>query len=115
MSLSTESLEGKKMRVVVTGAEGIVGVGTTFSFRQQGYVVSADYQGGHIAKGVLAGVRDGGVVRFHYSQENTDGSVEIGRSKAFIRQVDGRLQLEEHFVWESKSGSGVNVFEEIEG
>ena len=103
------------MRVVTTAANGVVGADTIFLFRQQGRVVTSTYAGGRIAAGFLAGKWEEGRLFFRYVQIATDEQVESGRSTAEpTRTPDGRLRLTEHFQWESKPGSGTNVFEEIQ-
>src|ERR1700757_5058425 len=113
MNIGCVSLAGKNMRVLATGSTGIVGDGTILRFNQAGNIVWAEYSGGRIAKGPLVGVRDGDLLHFHYSQQYFYGAIDTGRSRAFVREADGRLRIEEHFEWESREGSGVNIFEEI--
>jgi hypothetical protein len=113
MNMKCVSLAGKNMRVIVTDSAGVVGDGTTLRFNQQGNIVWAEYSGGRIANGALVGVRYGNSLDFHYAQQYSDGAIDTGRSRAIVREADGRLQIEEHFEWGSREGSGVNVFEEI--
>jgi hypothetical protein len=112
--LPLPSLDGVRMRVVATAANGVGGADTLFVFKQQGGVVTSAYAGGRIAAGFLAGKWEHGRLFFRYVQITTDEQVESGRSEAKLtRSAGGRLRLEEHFQWESKPGSGTNVFEEI--
>jgi hypothetical protein len=102
------------MSVVATAAVGEVGEGTILRFTQEGAVISAHYAGGTIRVGYLAGVRDGANVTFRYTQVDESGRVDGGRSQCELSTLeDGRLRLVEHFQWESREGSGTNVFEEI--
>jgi len=42
------------------------------------------------------------------------GRLDSGYSTCEINRVkDGRIQLIEHFKWDSREGAGTNVFEEI--
>lgn len=109
------SLDGVKMCVITTAANGVVGADTVFVFRQQGRIVTSSYAGGRIVAGFLAGRwEQDGRLFFRYAQVTVDESVESGRSFAALTHSPvGKLRLEENFVWESKPGSGTNVFEEI--
>jgi hypothetical protein len=108
------SLDGIRMRVVETAANGVVGVDTVFVFQQRGSVVTAHYAGGRIVTGFLAGVWEGALLPFRYVQIADGGRLDSGRSVArVIKLPDGRLRLEEQFQWESKPGAGTNIFEEI--
>ena len=108
------SLDGVKMRVVATAANGVVGAGTIFVFEQQGCVVTARYSGGRITAGFLAGTWDGSRLAFRYVQVTDGDSIDSGQSVAHLtRSPEGRLRLEENFQWESRAGAGTNIFEEI--
>lgn len=109
------TLHGIRMRVVATAANGVVGADTVFVFQQRGRLVTASYAGGRIVAGFLAGRwEQDGRLFFRYAQVTVDESVESGRSFATLARTPmGKLRLEENFVWESKPGSGTNVFEEI--
>jgi len=108
------SLDGVKMRVISTAANGVVGADTIFVFEQRGRTVTANYSGGRIAAGFLAGNWEGDVLRFRYVQVSDGEAIDSGQSAARLsRSPAGRLRLEERFQWESKAGEGLNVFEEI--
>ena len=107
------SLDGVKMCVITTAANGVVGRETIFEFRQQGRVVTAPYRGGKILAGYLAGIRAGERLEFRYVQVTAGEVVQSGSSTARLaRSATGRLQLEEKFQWET-GGTGTNIFEEI--
>ena len=102
------------MRVITTATHGVVGVDTIFHFRQQGEIVTAHYVGGRITAGFLAGKWESARLAFRYVQVADGASVDSGQSVAQVtRSPEGRLRLEECFQWESRDGSGTNIFEEI--
>jgi hypothetical protein len=108
------SLEGVKMCVMSTAANGVVGRETIFEFHQQGRVVTAPYRGGKIVAGYLAGVWEGSVLNFRYVQVTVDQVLQSGSSAAKLtRSAAGRLRLEENFQWDAAGGTGTNIFEEI--
>jgi hypothetical protein len=110
------SLDGIRMRVVATAASGVVGADTIFSFSQRGLVVTAHYAGGRITAGFLAGRWEADRLVFRYVQVADGESVDSGQSVARVtHSPGGRLRLEESFQWETRTGSGTNVFEEICG
>jgi hypothetical protein len=108
------SLNGKKMRVVSTAKAGVVNFDTLFTFKQKGLVVSAHYSGGKVRMGYLVGVILTDALRFQYAQLDTEGQLDGGYSTCEIKRTpDGRIRLLEHFQWESREGSGTNIFEEV--
>jgi len=108
------SLNGKQMRVVSTAEVGVVNAETLFTFTQEGSVVSAHYSGGKVRLGHLVGIISSGILHFRYAQLDTEGRLDGGYSTCEIsRTSDGRIRLLEHFQWESREGSGTNVFEEV--
>ncbi|SDR99458.1 hypothetical protein [Opitutus sp. GAS368] len=108
------SLNGVKMHVITTAANGVVGRETIFDFHQEGRVVTAPYRGGKIMTGYLAGVWEGDLLHFRYVQVTADQVVQGGSSTARIsRSAAGRLRLEENSQWDTAGGAGTNIFEEI--
>jgi hypothetical protein len=110
------NLDGIRMRVVSTDNKGEVNSATLFCFSQEGSLVSAQYSGGHIRLGYLIGTISGAQLHFRYVQLNHEGQIDGGSSIGDLRVLeDGRLQMKEHFRWDSRDGSGTNVFEEVAG
>src|SRR5258708_7004409 len=108
------SLDGVKMCVITTAANGVVGRETIFDFHQEGRVVTAPYRGGKIIAGYLAGVWEESLLHFRYVQVTADQVVQSGSSAARLtRSAAGRLRLEESFQWDAAGGAGTNIFEEI--
>jgi hypothetical protein len=108
------SLNGIQMRVVSTAQNGVVNAETLFTFRQDDAAVSAHYAGGKVRMGYLVGILSPEELRFRYAQLDTEGNLEGGYSTCEIsRTPEGRIRLLEHFQWESREGSGTNIFEEV--
>jgi hypothetical protein len=108
------NLHGRRMRVVQTAPNGIVGIDTVFHFHQTGAVVEARYVGGRIAVGCLVGIFDGDVLSFRFCQISDGVQIDGGASQGRLEKMsDGRLRLVESFTWESRRGKGVSIFEEV--
>jgi hypothetical protein len=102
------------MRVLSTGANGIISGDTILVFEQTGKVVSARYRGGSIVDGYLIGLCEATTLRFRYVQVDELGNLDAGVSTGAIeRLADGRLRLVEQFQWLTRLGEGTNIFEEI--
>ncbi len=57
---------------------------------------------------------DGDALTFRYCHLNHDGKTSTGRCVSRITQTeDGRLRLNETWVWESQEGSGVSTVDEV--
>jgi hypothetical protein len=46
-------------------------------------------------------------------QREADGQIHAGHSVCDLYARDGLLTIAEHFTWDTRHGSGVNIFEEI--
>ena len=109
------SLDGVTMRVVATAETGEVNLETLFEFIQQASVVSAREAGGQVRLGFLVGTLRDQELRFRYSQVDNSGRLDGGSSTCEIKRlVDGRIQLIGHFKWDSREGSGTNIFAEVD-
>ena len=109
------SLNGLRMCVVSTAECGEVNRETLFEFIQEGSVVSARYAGGKVRLGYLVGAMSAEGLRFRYVQVDDSGRLDSGYSTCEIRRMaTGKMQLIEHFTWNSQEGSGINIFEEID-
>jgi hypothetical protein len=107
-------LDGVRMRVVNTASDGEVDANTLFLFGQEGDTVWARYSGGSVELGYLVGRIAADRLTFRYSQVDRRGEIHGGRSVAEVSPLpDGRIRMLEHFQWESRSGSGTNILEEV--
>lgn len=109
------SLDGVRMHVVSTAEGGEVNTETLFEFNQDGSVVSARYAGGKVRLGYLVGTMSAKGLQFRYAQVDNSGRLDGGYSTCEIgRTAEGKVQLVEHFKWDSREGSGTNIYEEID-
>ena len=103
------------MNVTTTASTGVVNKDTIFEFEQIGNIVSAKYSGGKIAKGYLIGLLSNNILEFRYTQVQNNSILDGGYSKCEVELLkNGKIKLIEKFNWESRDGSGENIFEEVE-
>jgi hypothetical protein len=109
--------DNKTFRIVRNDGPGTeVTTETVFHYRQVGNIVHADYFGGGVQVGKLVGILEGDTIRHSYIQVNLAGEFNAGHSIVEVRRsAEGRLQMIDRWEWESKTGQGLAVFEEIEG
>jgi hypothetical protein len=108
------NLDGLCLEVSATAAQGVVGAGTCLRLVQQGTRVLGRYQGGRIARGCLVGNVSRRMLAFRYVQREASGELHAGRSTCdVIRRGDGRMRIVEHFRWDTREGTGTNVFDEV--
>lgn len=105
--------DGKRFRKVLDGPADDAPIAL---YRQQGDLVWAEFAGGDVRRGSLAGTRDAdGVISFSYSMVLEDGRVISGRSVNTPQMLDdGRIRL--HESWErygTHATSGVSYIEEV--
>ena len=106
-------LDGLRLSVQSTAANGVVGAGTHLDLVQRGSRVLGTYKGGRIRRGCLVGRLSGDSLTFRYLQVEESGELHGGRSTCDItRREDDRVRIVEHFTWRTRAGSGTNVFEE---
>lgn len=107
-------LNDLRMRVIEASGNSAVSNDTVFTFQQHGPMVTAQYAGGDVLCGFLVGQRTATSLLWRYIQFATDGKLDAGRDSCVIRRgASGRLQIVEHYHWETRDGTGTNVLEEV--
>lgn len=110
------SLDGRTLVGVANDDAGEVSAETTFAFEQDGDRISATYSGGPIVEGHLLGTLDDGTWDVRYVQLTEDGETATGHSVGEVSVLaDGRVRVEDEWVWESRDGEGESVLEEVRG
>lgn len=108
-------LDGLVMYVSSTARNGVVDAQTRIVFRQRGARVLGRYAGGRVRRGCLVGRVAGRRFTFRYVQSETSDEIHGGRSTCEVMTLaDGRTRIVEHFLWNTRSGGGTNVFDEPE-
>ena len=108
------NLDGLRMYVSSTAADGVVNSDTRLHFIQKGQRVAARYTGGSVKRGWLVGRLSGSELVFRYAQSEAAGDVHGGHSVCVVERLSaGRVRIIERFTWTSRTGSGTNVFDEI--
>lgn len=109
------SLDGRTLVGVSNSGDGEVGAQTLFTYHEENLVIWAEYSGGCIALGRLVGTREGSILTFRYVHATRDGTTSSGRCAAQLEEMpDGRIRSHESWTWESRTGSGHSVVEEVE-
>ncbi|MEV3853554.1 hypothetical protein AB0J38_04420 [Streptomyces sp. NPDC050095] len=108
------SLDGLVLAPVADQAPGQVGTRTRFTYHEENGRIWATYEGGDVVQGHLVGTRFGDRLDFRYVQLKTDGTTSSGHCVSVVSESsDGRVRLDETWEWESQTGSGTSVVEEI--
>lgn len=107
-------LNGIRMRVKESATAGEIDGDTRFTFYQDGNLVFAEYGGGSIAHGALAGSVSGSRLVFVYAQRNASQRIDMGVSRCEIHSTATGLEITEEFQWLTRSGSGRNVLVQCE-
>ncbi|WP_369246006.1 hypothetical protein [Streptomyces sp. R41] len=109
------SLDGLVLAPVADQAPGQVGTRTRFTYHEKDGEICAEYAGGDVVRGHLVGTREGDRLDFRYVQLKRDGGTSSGHCVSRVVELpDGRVRLEETWEWESQTGSGTSVVEEVE-
>lgn len=110
------SYDGRIFGAAFNSANGEVGDGTRFHYRQDGKVVWAEYGGGSIVKGFLiATVQDDDSLDMRYEHVNKSGELMTGKCRSVPETLaDGRLRMHETWEWTSGDRSrGTSTLEEV--
>ncbi|MGW1719686.1 hypothetical protein [Streptomyces sp. NPDC002156] len=109
------SLDGLVLAPVEDQAPGQVGTRTRFTYHEKDGEIWAEYAGGDVVRGQLVGTREGDRLDFRYVQLKRDGTTSSGHCVSEVLELpDGRLRLAETWEWESQTGSGTSVVEQVE-
>jgi hypothetical protein len=110
------NMNGRTMYVSERGVRGVVSTETRLHFSQRNYRVAAHYGGGDVIRGWLVGEWVGEQIRFRYAQrERATATIHGGRSICQVEELAGsRIRIIEHFTWDTREGSGVNIFDEVD-
>ncbi|MEU5039660.1 hypothetical protein [Streptomyces griseorubiginosus] len=108
------SLDNLVLAPVADQAPGQVGTGTRFTYHEKDGEIWAEYAGGDVVRGHLVGTRAGDRLDFRYVQLKHDGTTSSGHCLSTVVDLpDGRVRLEETWQWESQSGSGTSIVEQV--
>ncbi|MFI6488158.1 hypothetical protein [Streptomyces sp. NPDC050564] len=109
------SLDGLVLAPVADQAPGQVGTRTRFTYHEKDGEIWAEYAGGDVVRGHLVGTRERDRLDFRYVQLKRDGGTSSGHCVSRVVELaDGRVRLEETWEWESQTGSGTSVVEEVD-
>lgn len=111
----TINYNNRIFKPVINSENGETSSETTFHYKQNGNILTAEYSGGKIVYGHLMGLVDeSGHIDMRYHQINTAGELMTGRchSKPEILE-NGKIRLHETWQWTSGDMSkGESVIEE---
>jgi hypothetical protein len=109
------NLDGALMSVSSTDDRGVVDAKTRLHFTQKGSRVFARYAGGLVKRGCLVGTISESELIFRYTQLEDSGQIHCGRSICEVQwSQETGLRVIEHFTWSTRTGSGTNIFVEIQ-
>lgn len=102
------------MYVTSTDNRGVVDAETRLYFTQKKSKVIARYNGGCVRRGRLVGTLYGSELVFRYTQVEESAQIRGGRSVCEVLPSEqAGLCVIEHFTWNTRSGSGTNIFDQI--
>ena len=107
----------KKFKPIKSSENGETSEETIFEYKQDGNILTSEYQGGQIVKGHLIGLVDEeGNIEVRYHQINIKGELMTGIcfSKPKVLE-DGRIHLYETWEWTSGDKSrGESILVEMD-
>lgn len=109
------NFNNKTFRLVNNSENGTSNSETTFLYRQEGNLVTADFSGGTVRYGKIIALHEGEQLRMVYQMITTGNELKAGQAIAQISRIpDGRIQLSLDWEWlEPGSNRGRSEYEEI--
>jgi len=106
----------KNFRPISNSENGETSAETIFHYKQDGNILTSEYAGGKIKKGLLIGIVDkDGKIEMRYSQVNENNDLMTGICVSMPEIMpNGKIRLHESWQWTSGDLSeGNSVIEEI--
>lgn len=106
----------KRFRPIKTSGNAEVSGETIFYYRQEGNILTSEYEGGAIVKGHLIGLVDeAGNIEMRYHQINSKGELMTGTCSSRPQiMANGKIRLYESWQWTSgNTTKGTSVLEEL--
>jgi len=106
----------KLFRPVSNSENGETSAETIFHYKQDGNILTSEYSGGKIKKGLLLGLVDeDGKIEMRYAQVNDKNELMTGICISIPEVLpNGKIRLHENWQWTSGDKSkGNSVIEEI--
>jgi len=113
--LNKSILNNKTFVLQENSRNGKVNTTTTFHYKQENNLVTADYKGGTIIYGKIIALLDKDKLDMRYQCVTTDQELKSGKAIALISKTDdSKLQLSLDWQWlEGNKATGKSVYIEI--
>ena len=99
--------------MIANSENGQVNSATTFEYKQQGNLVTADYSGGSILYGKIIAVLDGNYLNMLYQCVTNENEMMAGKAKALISLNEyNKIKLVLNWEWlgdEKEKGTSVYI------
>ncbi len=100
MNLSKFNFNNKKFSLIENTDKGKVTGDTIFEYKQDGKLVTADYQGGTITYGKIIAKIEKDKLNMLYQCMTTEGELKAGKAIAKIKiDPDGKIRLSLDWEW----------------
>lgn len=109
------NFNNKTFSLVENSANGKADSETIFNYRQEGNLVTADYQGGSVRYGKIIAELEGDKLHMLYQCMTIDNELKAGKAIAEISLNEkGRIKLKLHWEWlGDKKEKGISEYVEI--
>ena len=93
------NFDGKKFKLLANTENGKTTSETVFYYKQEGAIVTADYNGGTIRYGKIIGVLENDLLNMLYQCVTSEGELKAGKALARVSSENGRLRLSLDWEW----------------
>ncbi len=113
--MSAYNFDHKTFTLLENSAKGSASATTIFKYRQDGNLVTADYQGGAIRYGKIIARLEGEKLHMLYQCMTEAGDLKAGRAIADISMTaDQKIRLQLNWEWlGEEEGKGVSEYVEV--
>lgn len=93
--------------VTAANNSGLSSNETVFHYRQEGEIITATYQGGHILQGHILGKQTGpNTIELLYNCITSENELMAGESQGVLSMNDGKVQINFDWNWLNGDKSG---------
>lgn len=109
--METFNFNNKTFSLVENSELGKVDTKTTFEYKQEGDLVTADYYGGTIKYGKIIAHLKANKLHMLYQCITTDNELKAGKAIANVSLTqDNKITLKLNWEWLGKDGKGVSEY-----
>lgn len=109
------NFNNKRFQLLENSENGETSPETTFYYKQDKNIVTADYRGGTILYGKIIAILENDLLNMLYQCVTTNKELKAGKAVAKISKINGKIKLSLNWEWlDSSASKGQSEYIEID-